>query len=115
MKSMGGIEIQVVGVSPPEKACVQPQADALGLCEGLRVDTSHGFRCSVCRIYKAGIGVWVPDGVSRFDAPETVTEICRLTTFNGSGSMWCLDCAPKKPKMRKSFFQKIAGVFSART
>lgn len=88
---------EFVPVPPPSQAPVQTKAQELGLCQGLRVDsTDSGFSCNACdRMQPAGIQVWVPDLVQEGDSAEAVTEECRKAAYNGEWSGWCLKCAKK--------------------
>lgn len=87
-----------VPVPPPDAAPVQDLADTLGLAPGLRVEEDWGqFRCACCKRMqpRGSYLVWVPDGVERGDPAWSVTEECRRSAFNGSGSGWCLGCAKR--------------------
>jgi hypothetical protein len=91
-------------VPPPKEAPIQDIAETLGLCAGLRAErSSHQYRCSEChRMQPNGSWlVWVPDSVRRGDPAWSVTEACRTNAFNGTGSGWCLSCAPKALKVPK--------------
>ncbi len=88
-------------VPPPNKAPVDPLADAYGLADGLHAEMARGqFRCDACNQMKPSesMMVMVPDGVRQGDPDWSVTETARLASYNGDWSGWCLDCAPKKPK-----------------
>ena len=82
---------------PPKAAPRYPDSEALGLILGLRSEAERdgGWRCACCcAMQRNGATlVWIPDGVSIFDPPWSVTEMARQGAFNGSGSGWCLRCA----------------------
>lgn len=85
-------------VPPPPETPIQPEADALGLAPGLRVERSRSMgRCGQCREwqFENSLTVWVPDQLRMGDPVEAVTEICRQNAYNGQFSSWCLECALK--------------------
>lgn len=91
--------IEFIPVPPPSKAQIQSKADELGLVNGLRVEKSRdSYRCACCGEMQvlAEYMVWVPDSVQKGDSPEAIEELCRKNAFTGTGSGWCLKCAPKK-------------------
>lgn len=88
---------------PPRSAIIDENAESLLLIPGLRAEPRHRhFRCASCYKMRTGWLVWVPDGISPKDIARDVTEACRLSAFNGSGSGWCLKCAQSfsKPALR---------------
>ncbi len=112
-------------VPPPAKVPVQDRAAALGLLPGLRVEDCHRpFRCSNCETLSAGPElVCVPDGIRIGDDPKVVSEVCRRSAYNGSGSGWCINCAqrlsgkitvPIATKAAKGFFVRAWDILTGR-
>jgi hypothetical protein len=98
---------------PPDAAPIQPAADRLGLCAGLRVQEDHDqFRCAECnKMQPSGSTLaWVPDGVRRGDPAWSVTESARRGAFNGHSSGWCLSCAQSlSPRPGAKWVQSLLG------
>lgn len=87
-------------VPPPKTVRVDPEAEALGLVPGLRVEKIYQggqWRCAQCSKMQPGDAgaVSVPDTVRMGDPGWSVTESVRQNSFNGSGSYWCISCAKK--------------------
>jgi len=99
-------QLSIVPVPPPEIAPSYPDAEALGLPRGLRLETDHdSWRCCACSTMQlaGSIGVWVPSGLRKGDSIEMFTEVARLSAFNGESMLWCLKCVPRiKPQRAAS-------------
>ena len=100
-------------VPPPKEVPVHQIAETIGLLPGLTAHKdSGGWRCDNCGRMQAGKSVWivwVPDGVSITDSAENISEACRQSAYNGSGSGWCLKCAKALGHPTMSVVRRLMG------
>lgn len=96
-------------ISPPRRAPRYPDAEALGLPEGLRAENkTRPFRCACCsQMQQPGTMVWVPDSVRPDDPEWWTTEASRLNAFNGAFSGWCLPCARALKSRGRYWWRKL--------
>jgi hypothetical protein len=114
------VKLELTMVPPPTVAPAHDDAVKLGLVRGLLAERADSMcHCNNCGSWiRAGEWeVWVPDGIQQRDPAWAVEEQCRINAYNGSFSMWCLKCAPKKsrpaassnPRSKRGFFASLFG------
>lgn len=101
-------------VPPPKEAPLNPTAEALGLCRGLKAEKSWcgPWRCCNCNRMQTAdaLLVWVSDGVRIGDPGWSIEENERRNAYNGHGGGWCLSCAKKlcRPKWWRRLWNSVA-------
>lgn len=91
-------------VPPPDDVPVDQLGAALGLCDGLRAETTDFmYRCGCCnQMQRPGSYiVHVPYCVLPGDPAWSVSEHCRRGAYNGMYDGWCIDCAPRREGDRR--------------
>jgi hypothetical protein len=101
-------------IPPPEEEPACQFGETLGLLRGLRaLKFDERFSCPCCSKRRApnSWAVMVPDGIRISTPASAVIETCRLTAYNGTFSMWCLDCAKKIGAKRVAWYVRLARWF----